>query len=121
MKLATLRDGTRDGTLAVVSRDLSRIAPAASVARNLQIAIEHWADAEPKLRVLSDALNAGTMRDAHPFDPLACESVLPRAYQFLAASAYLNHLEQLRRARGAAVPERQTGRAPWREGGLPYE
>src|SRR3546814_17106927 len=45
------------------------------------------------------------MRDAHPFDPLACESVLPRAYQFLDASAYLNHIELVRRARGAAVPE----------------
>lgn len=105
MKLATLRDGTRDGTLAVVSDDLSLIVPAASVSRNLQIAIEHWSDAEPKLAALAAALNAGDIRDARPFDPLACESVLPRAYQFLDGSAYLNHVELVRRARGAEMPE----------------
>lgn len=106
MKLATLKDGSRDGTLAVVSRDLSKMAPASSVARTLQIALERWADATPRLAQLSEAVNAGTADGLRDYDPDALESPLPRAYQFIDASAYLNHVELFRKARGAKLPAR---------------
>jgi len=104
MKLATLKDGSRDGTLAVVSRDLSKMAPASAVGRTLQIALEKWSDAEPRLEQLFEAVNAGTADGLRDYDPEALESPLPRTYQFIDGSAYLNHVELFRKARGAELP-----------------
>ncbi len=103
MKLATLRDGSRDGQLVVVSRDLTRYTPAGSVAGTLQTAIDDWGVCEPALRDLADRLElkqiAGT-----PFNEEECLSPLPRAYQWADGSAYVNHVELVRKARGAELP-----------------
>ncbi len=102
MKLASLKDG-RDGRLVVVSRDLSRCADARAVASTLQAALDDWANAEPRLTELADGLESGHL--AHmPFDPAKCASPLPRAYQWLDGSAYVNHVVLVRKARGAEVP-----------------
>ena len=105
MKLATLNNGSRDGALIVVSRDLKHYAPATHIAPTLQAALDDWADAEPKLRALSDDLNAGGAADTRAFDESACASPLPRAYQWADGSAYVNHVELVRKARGAEMPE----------------
>lgn len=104
MKLATLKTNTRDGLLVVVSRDLSRYAVASGIAPTLQVALDEWEACAPKLAELSDAVNAGTA-DTFAFHQDECESPLPRAYQWLDGSAYLNHVELVRKARGAEVPE----------------
>ena len=102
MKLASLKDG-RDGRLLVVSRDLSRCADAHAVAPTLQAALDNWQAAEPELTALADALEAGHI--AHlPFNPAKCASPLPRAFQWLDGSAYVNHVVLVRKARGAEVP-----------------
>lgn len=106
MKLATLKDGSRDGTLAVVSKDLTKMAPASAVARTLQIAIEKWPDAGPRLEQLFDSVNSGTADGIRDYDPDALESPLPRTYQFVDGSAYLNHVELFRKARGAQMPDK---------------
>lgn len=105
MKLATLKDGTRDGRLAVVSRDLTRVLDAGAVARTLQAAIEDWDRDAPKLADLYAEINAGAARHATPFDPAQCHSPLPRAYQWADGSAYVNHVELVRKARGAEMPQ----------------
>jgi fumarylacetoacetate (FAA) hydrolase len=105
MKLATLKDGTRDGRLAVVSRDLTRALEAGAVARTLQAAIEDWDRVAPMLADLYAELNAGAARHATPFDPAQCHSPLPRAYQWTDGSAYVNHVELVRKARGAEMPQ----------------
>jgi len=104
MKLATLRDGTRDGHLVLVSRDLARCIPATEVARNLQAALDDWAALAPKLEALASALDADPSL-GKPFEQDACHSPLPRAYQWADGSAYINHVELVRKARGAEVPE----------------
>lgn len=104
MKLATLKNGTRDGALHVVSRDLQTCISAAEIAGSLQEALDEWSALSPRLQSLSDALNAGSV-DARPFDEQGCESPLPRAYQWADGSAYINHVELVRRARGAEVPD----------------
>ena len=103
MKLASLNVG-RDGRLVVVSRDLARCAATEDIASTLQAALESWTDAEPKLRALSKDLEAGSI-EGQPFDQAACASPLPRAYQWLDGSAYVTHVELVRKARGAALPE----------------
>jgi fumarylacetoacetate (FAA) hydrolase len=102
MKLATLKNGRRDGMLVVVSRDLARYRSAAEVAPTLQAALDDWAAAAPRLRVLYDELNASASGEA--FDQAACHSPLPRAYQWADGSAYLNHVELVRKARNAEMP-----------------
>lgn len=104
MKLATLREGGRDGTLVVVSRDLTRAVRVPQIARTLQQALDDWAEAEPKLRAVARALEATRLEEEFPFDPSACHSPLPRAYQWADGSAYVNHVELVRRARGAEMP-----------------
>ncbi len=104
MKLASLKDGGRDGTLSVVDRTLQRFVRAGVVAPTLQRAIEDWDRAAPLLQELSDALDANPA-SGEPFEPAACAAPLPRAYQFADASAYVNHMELVRRARGAEMPE----------------
>jgi fumarylacetoacetate (FAA) hydrolase len=105
MKLATLKDGSRDGRLVVVSTDLTRCVPAIAIAPTLQAALDGWTDAEPALRELADRLNGGGCgSDAEDFHPIACHSPLPRAYQWADGSAYVNHVELVRKARGAEMP-----------------
>lgn len=104
MKLASLKSGGRDGTLIVVNRALTHFIPAAEVAGTLQQALEDWSNAAPRLNALSEALNAGQREDAQALDFTALASPLPRAYEFLDGSAYLPHVERVRRARGAEVP-----------------
>jgi len=105
MKLATLRDGSRDGQLAVVSRDLTQAHFASAIAGRLQAALDDWRFAAPQLDELYQTLNEGKARHAFPFDPLQCMAPLPRAYQWADGSAYVNHVELVRRARGAQMPE----------------
>jgi len=106
MKLATLRDGTRDGRLAVVSRDLARALVATDVAPTLQAALDDWPRIAPKLAEMSIALDTGDAgtRHAIAFDARLAHSPLPRAYQWADGSAYVNHVELVRRARGATMP-----------------
>ena len=104
MKLASLRDGTRDGRLVVVSRDLKRCLSVMPIAKTVQFALDDWAAISETLRVFSDRVNeseAGTT----PFDPQSCLSPLPRAYQWADGSAYVNHVALVRKARGAEMPK----------------
>lgn len=105
MKLATIKDATRDGQLAVVSRDLKTAALADGIAGTLQRALDDWAFHAPQLQDLSDALNQGKAKHAFPFDPRQCMSPLPRAYQWADGSAYVNHVELVRKARNAQMPD----------------
>jgi fumarylacetoacetate (FAA) hydrolase len=104
MKLATYQDGTRDGQLVVVSRDLSQAHYATHVANRLQQVLDDWNFLSPALEDLYDQLNQGRARHAFPWDPAQCMAPLPRAYQWLDGSAYLNHVELVRKARGADMP-----------------
>lgn len=104
MKLASLRGG-RDGRLVIVSRDLTTCVSATDIAPTLQAALDDWNALAPKLAERYDALNAGSAQGAEPFDPAACESPLPRAYQWADGSAYVNHVELVRKARGAEMPD----------------
>jgi fumarylacetoacetate (FAA) hydrolase len=104
MKLATLKRGARDGTLVVVSRDLARCQTVADIATTLQAALDDWETAAPRLAAVYEALNHGAARHAEPFDPAACHSPLPRAYQWADGSAYVNHIELVRKARNAEMP-----------------
>lgn len=105
MKLATLKDGSRDGQLVVVSRDLTLAHYATGIAHRLQQVLDDWGFMAPQLQDLYAALNAGRARHAFPFDPAQCMAPLPRAYQWADGSAYLNHVELVRKARNAEVPE----------------
>ena len=101
MKLATVKDGTRDGALVVVSRDLTRCARVPHIARTLQDALDDWAAKAPALVEAARALEAG---GGAAFDPAAAMAPLPRAYQWCDGSAYLNHVELVRKARKAEMP-----------------
>ena len=105
MKLATLKDGSRDGQLVVVSRDLSQALYATGIANSLQQVLDDWAFMAPQLEDLSVALNQGRARHAFAFDPAQCMAPLPRAFQWADGSAYLNHVELVRKSRNATVPE----------------
>jgi fumarylacetoacetate (FAA) hydrolase len=104
MKLATLRDGSRDGKLVVVSTDLTHYLDASPAVPTLQAALDEWADAGPKLATLAQALLVGTTPTGR-FREHDALSPLPRAYQWADGSAYVNHVELVRRARGAEMPE----------------
>ncbi|MBV2208666.1 MAG: fumarylacetoacetate hydrolase family protein [Thermomonas sp.] len=105
MKLGSLKEGGRDGTLIVVSRDLTRAVRATDIAATLQRALEDWEDAAPRLNALYEDLNANQATGAFDLDMHALAAPLPRAYEFVDGSAYLPHVERVRRARGAQVPE----------------
>ena len=81
MKLATYKDGSRDGQLVVVSRDLSQAVYASHIANRLQQVLDDWNYLSPQLQDLSDNLNNGRARHAFPFDPKQCMAPLPRAFQ----------------------------------------
>ena len=104
MKLATYKDGSRDGQLVVVSRDLASAQYATGIADRLQQVLDDWGFLSPQLQDLSDALNGGKARHAFPFDPARCMAPLPRAYQWADGSAYINHVELVRAARKSEVP-----------------
>ncbi len=103
MKLASLKF-ERDGHLIVVSKDLSKAVSVAHIAPTLQNALDRWGVVEDDLQLAYDKLNSG-IGDSFAFDARACASPLPRAYQWVDGSAYLNHVELVRKARGAEVPE----------------
>lgn len=110
MKLASLKTGGRDGTLIVVSRDLSRAVAVPDIAPTLQAALDDWAVLAPRLATVAEALEASkvsTVNGLEVFapDPAQLAAPLPRAYEFVDGSAYLPHVERVRRARGAEVPE----------------
>lgn len=104
MKLASLKSG-RDGTLVVVNRDLSRAVSAADIAPTLQAAMDNWAECEPGLIALFDALQAGTVEGEFPFDSQQAAAPLPRCYHWADGSAYVTHVELVRKARGAELPD----------------
>ena len=105
MKLASLREGGRDGSLVVVSRDLSRAVRVPDIAATLQAALEDWRDLDPELRSIYRLLEEGHQPAAFDLDPADLASPLPRAWQWVDGSAYINHVELVRRARGAELPE----------------
>ncbi len=105
MKLASLKNNSRDGQLVVVSRDLSSYVLASDIAPTMQAALDDWAKISPKLEALYESLNAGEAKGSSAFDEAACESPLPRAYQWADGSAYVNHVELVRKARNSEVPE----------------
>jgi fumarylacetoacetate (FAA) hydrolase len=104
MKLATLKDGSRDGQLAVVSRDLSMAHFASGIAGTMRQLLDDWNFLSPQLEDLYATLNGGKARHAFAFDPGRCMAPLPRPAQWVDGSAYLHHAELLRRARGAELP-----------------
>ena len=104
MKLATLQEGGRDGTLVVVSRDLKRCRAVPAIARTMLAAMDDWATVEAQLRQVYEALNSGAI-EGEAFDQNACHSPLPRTWQWADGSAYINHVELVRKARNAEVPE----------------
>jgi fumarylacetoacetate (FAA) hydrolase len=105
VKLASLKAGGRDGSLVVVDRPLRHYAAVPDIAFTLQQAIDDWSNCAPRLNAVSEALNAGGRDGARRLDFAALASPFPRAYEFLDGSAYLPHVERVRRARGAEVPE----------------
>ncbi|MBI2771720.1 MAG: fumarylacetoacetate hydrolase family protein [Burkholderiales bacterium] len=105
MKLATYKDGSRDGQLVVVSRDLGTAHYATGIAAKMQQVLDDWGFMAPQLQDLYDALNKGNARHAFPFDPAQCMAPLPRAYQWADGSAYINHVELVRAARNSDVPQ----------------
>ncbi|MFW5966862.1 MAG: fumarylacetoacetate hydrolase family protein [Persicimonas sp.] len=104
MKLGTLKDGTRDGRLVVVKGDNSVYAPAEGIARTMQEALDNWDEVEPKLRGLAKKLDSGQV-DGEPVDVDNFHSPLPRAYEWIDGSAYINHIVLVRKARDAEPPE----------------
>ena len=105
MKLATYHDGSRDGQLLVVSRDLSQAHYASQIANRMQQVLDDWNYLSPQLQDLSDALNAGRARHAFPFDPRQCMAPLPRAYQWVEGTGYSSHREVLAQAAGEAAAQ----------------
>lgn len=104
MKLATLRDGSRDGRLVIVSKDLTRATDAARIVPTLQAALDDWEHVAPRLMRQAEGVELGSV-PTFRFHEHDCESPLPRAYQWADGSAYINHVELVRKARGAEVPE----------------
>ena len=105
MKLATYKDGSRDGQLVVVSRDLSTAHYATGIASKMQQVLDDWNFISPQLQDLYETLNNGKARHAFPFEPSQCMAPLPRAYQWADGSAFINHVELVRKARNSEVPE----------------
>lgn len=105
MKLATLKDKSRDGKLLVVDKSLTHAVAATDIAPTLQYALDHWQRCSPLLQALYEKLNAGELKNVLEFPLLSLASPLPRAYQWADGSAYVNHVELVRKARGAEMPE----------------
>ena len=105
MKLGSLKEGGRDGTLVVVSRDLTKAVRATGIAPTLQRALEDWSNLAPRLASLSQSLEDGSADGVFDLDHAQLAAPLPRAYEFVDGSAYLPHVARVRKARGAEVPE----------------
>lgn len=105
MKLASLKNNTRDGQLVVVSRDLTRAVSIPNIAHTMQQLLDDWSGLSPAAEAIYQQLNAGEISDAIAFEQQNCESPLPRAYQWADGSAYVNHVELVRKARKAEMPE----------------
>ena len=105
MKLGSLKEGGRDGTLVVVSRDLATAVQPVRVAATLQAALDNWSGASPKLKAIYEDLNAGKAEGAFALDAAKLAAPLPRAFQWVDGSAYLVHAERVRRSRGAELPK----------------
>lgn len=105
MKLATLRDGTRDGQLLIVSKDLTKAVSAGDIAPTMQNALDNWDFCEPGLDARYRELNQGKSKSVFNFSELTLNSPLPRAFQWADGSAYVNHVELVRKARGVEMPE----------------
>lgn len=105
MKLASYNNGRRDGQLMLVSRDLTKTVAVPAIAHTMQQLLDGWDLLRPQLQELYDALNEGMLDNAQVFDEAKCLSPLPRAYQWADGSAYVNHVELVRKARGAEMPE----------------
>jgi fumarylacetoacetate (FAA) hydrolase len=105
MKLATLRNGSRDGQLVIVSRDLSKAVAVPQIAATMQVALDDWTRVAPNLLEVADALEKGSVSGSFAFDPERAMAPLPRAYHWVDGSAYVNHVELVRKARGAQMPE----------------
>ena len=105
MKLASYNNGRRDGQLMLVSRDLTKTVAVPAIAHSMQQLLDGWDLLRPQLQELYDALNEGVLDNAQAFDEAKCLSPLPRAYQWADGSAYVNHVELVRKARGAEMPE----------------
>lgn len=105
MKLASLKTGGRDGTLIVVSRNLEHFVTVADISPTLQVALDDWHNTAPRLNARYAELNDGTCEGIRKLDYGSLAAPLPRAFEFLDGSAYLPHVERVRRARGAEVPE----------------
>ena len=104
MKLATYKDGSRDGQLVVVSRDLTQAHYATGIVNTMQQALDDWAFIAPQLEDLYVSVNQGKARHMFAFDPTMCMAPLPRAHQWADGSAYINHVELVRQARNSEVP-----------------
>jgi fumarylacetoacetate (FAA) hydrolase len=104
MKLATIKDQSRDGQLAVVSRNLKTAHFASDIAHTMQQALDDWPFIAPQLQALSELVNSGRSKYPFEFNPLQCMAPLPRAYQWADGSAYVNHFELLMQAKGEALP-----------------
>jgi fumarylacetoacetate (FAA) hydrolase len=105
MKLGTLNDGSRDGQLVLVNKEMTRCVTVEEIAYTLQEALDDWEEVEQDLQEIYQKLCAGELNHAEEFDAGAMHSPLPRAYQWADGSAYVNHVELVRRARGAEMPE----------------
>ena len=105
MKLATLKSGGRDGTLVVVSRDLSRCVAVPAIAKTLQAVLDAWEPLADQLLEVAAKLDVGAVKGEQAFEPRALHSPLPRAYHWVDGSAYVNHVELVRKARGAEMPQ----------------
>lgn len=105
MKLASLKAGGRDGTLVVVSRDLTRAVAVPDIAPTLQAALDDWGECDAKLGAVAKSLESGSVAAEFAFNPADCAAPLPRAYHWVDGSAYVNHVELVRKARGAEMPE----------------
>ncbi|RUR12050.1 fumarylacetoacetate hydrolase family protein [Legionella sp. km772] len=105
MKLASLKTSSRDGELCVVDKALACAIKVPEIAATMQQALDNWKLVEPKLQEVYHALNEGKLEESFPFDPKECAAPLPRAYQWADGSAYVNHVELVRKARGAELPE----------------
>jgi fumarylacetoacetate (FAA) hydrolase len=109
MKLATYKDGSRDGQLVVVSRDLTQAHYASHIANRLQQVLDDWNFLSPQLQDIFDALNAGRARHAFAFDAAQCMAPLPRAYQCVSAAAWPSHTDLLQKATGQVAQDERAG------------
>lgn len=104
MKLASLKSTSRDGILCVVNRQLTKAVCVPQIASTMQYALDNWSTIEPQLQKIYRLLNEDLVSDAFSFDAQHCTAPLPRAYQWADGSAYVNHVELVRKARGAELP-----------------